>query len=461
MKKITSWVFLLALVIAVPVLAQPTLTANPNPLPAGTTTVTISWNAPGHALVYVYVGSATGTLFASGGPTGSSSWPYAAPGQVFYLVDPNTSDTLASLTLTSVATITLTPNPLPAGVTALTVSWSAPGYSAVDIHTGSATGPVFTSGGSSGSAADSGASVVPGLSFYLVDHATGTFLASASVLGDWDIPTANQSACLPFAVLSQAATAGPAGYVTCWRVGYLHWYTIGADWSTGFTLTNPTSSDIAISITVENQAGLPYTPSSAQLNGAPLTLDANSSATGILPKHGTLRFNFPNPGSSSAAAGQILVQAEAKDGLSLNTIQAVEDYTYTSPADVVYATVTVPVSWVDLAVNAYSSTFEETTADGSQGSFAVKNMSGSAQTLDVKVFDVNGNQLGDQQVPLAANQTWANTSDGLFGASTFSSLPLVPIVRLQFTGTAPIAVLVLQKRGLTFASIPAQPTFEQ
>jgi len=384
----------LALVIAVPVLAQPTLTASPNPLPAGTTTVTISWNAPGHASVDVHLSSPTGTVFAGGGPTGSApTGPWAFPGLAFYLVDNNTSDTLATVTLTSMATITLTPNPLPAGVTALTVAWNAPGYSAVDIHTGSATGPVFTSGGSSGSAADSGASVVPGLSFYLVDHATGTFLASASVLGDWDILATNQSACLPFAVLSQAATAGPTGYVTCWRVGYLHWYTIGADWSTGFTLTNPTSSDIAISITVENQAGLPYTPSSAQLNGAPLTLDANSSATGILPKHGTLRFNFPNPGSASAAAGQILVQAEAKDGLSLNTIQAVEDYTYTSPADVVYATVTVPVSWVDLAVNAYSSTFEETTADGSQGSFAVKNMSGSAQTLDVKVFDVNGNLL--------------------------------------------------------------------
>ena len=467
MKKITSWVFLLALAFTAPVLAQVTFTVSPTTLAAGATSVTLTWNAPASTAVNIYVSPPAGSpksLLAEEGASGSQvvTATWLSPGDTFYLVDANTSDTLATLTLTSVATITVTPNPLPTGVTAVTVSWNAPGYTSVDIHTGSAAGPLFeASQPITGSATDSGPSVVPGLSFYLVDHVSGTFLASVSLLGDWDIPTANQSACLPFAVLNQSATAGPLGYVTCWRVGYLHWYTIGADWSTGFTLTNPTSSDIAISVTVEDTNGNPYTPSIAQLNGAPLTLDANSSATGILPKHGTLRFNFPNPGSSSAAAGQILVQAEAKDGLSLNTIQAVEDYTYTSPADVVYATVTVPVSWVDLAVNSYSSIFEESTADGSQGSFAVKNMSGSAQTLDVKVFDVNGNQLGDQQVPLAANQTWAQTSDGLFGASTFSSLPLVPIVRLQFTGTAPIAVLVLQKRGLTFASIPAQPTFEQ
>jgi len=63
-KKITSWVFLLALAVAVPVLAQPTLTASPNPLPAGTNVVTISWNAPGHASVDVHLSSPTGTVFA-------------------------------------------------------------------------------------------------------------------------------------------------------------------------------------------------------------------------------------------------------------------------------------------------------------------------------------------------------------------------------------------------------------
>ncbi|MGD0580678.1 MAG: hypothetical protein ABSC08_17335, partial [Bryobacteraceae bacterium] len=83
------------------------------------------------------------------------------------------------------------------------------------------------------------------------------------------------------------------------------------------------------------------------------------------------------------------------------------------------------------------------------------------QVLDVKLFDVNGNQLGDKTVNLAANQTWANTSDAEFGASAFTGLPSVPIVRLQFTGAAPIAVLVLQGRGQTVSSIPAQPVYEQ
>ena len=105
-------------------------------------------------------------------------------------------------------------------------------------------------------------------------------------------------------------------------------------------------------------------------------------------------------------------------------MQATEDQVYTNPQGIVYSTVTLPVSWLDQANTSYSATFEESSVDKSLGSFAVKDMSGSAQTLDLKAFDVNGNQLGaDQHVSLAANQTWANTSDAEFGAGTFFSLP--------------------------------------
>jgi len=70
------------------------------------------------------------------------------------------------------------------------------------------------------------------------------------------------------------------------------------------------------------------------------------------------------------------------------------------------------------------------------------------------------NQLGDQTVSLAANQTWANTSDGLFGASTFSSLPLVPIVRLQFTARPDRGPGPPEERTDVCLDT-AQPTYEQ
>jgi hypothetical protein len=70
--------------------------------------------------------------------------------------------------------------------------------------------------------------------------------------------------------------------------------------------------------------------------------------------------------------------------------------------------------------------------------------------------------LGDQKVTLAAGEVKANTSDGLFGAGIFKSLSPVPIVRVQFTGAAgAINVLVLQVRGKSLASMPANAVFEQ
>jgi len=457
-KKIASWMFFLALASAAPLLAQVTFTASPNPLPAGVNVVTISWNAPASTSVDVHLNSPTGVVFASGGSTGSAptgAWAY--PGLAFYLVDNNTGVTLATLTLTSVATISVTPNPVPSGVTSVTVSWSAPGYTVLDVHLSSASGTLVWEGGSTGS--EPWPTPTPGQSFYLVDHVSGTFLASVSILGDWDIPTANQSQCLPFAVLSEPATAGPQGYVTCWRVGYFPWYAIGgAGWTTGLTLSNSTSSDIPIQLAIGDKNGNPYAPTGATVNGAALALGAGATDARILPAHSMLRYVFPN-NDLPETDGQIYFQALAKDGLSLNTIQATEDYSLYYHG-ITYSTVTLPIAWVDQATTSYSSFFEESTSDSSIGTFAIKEMSGSAQNVDVKVFDVNGNQLGDQSVALAGNQTIAFEADSLFGASTLENRSPVPIVRIQFTGTGAISVLLLQVRGQSIATVLAQPVLE-
>ena len=461
-KTITIWVSLLALACAVPMLAQTiTFTASPSALPAGVTSTTLTWNAPGHTALDIYVSPPAGTpkaLLASVGTSGSQveNATWVMPGVTFYLVDHNTSATLATVTLSSTATITVSPNPLPAGVTAVTVSWTATG--SVDVHTGSASGPIVASGSGNGSAPVSNAT--PGLTFYLVDHTSSTFLASASILGDWNIPVANQSQCLPFVVLNQPATAGPQGYVTCWRAGYYPWISYNGGWYTGLTLSNSTSSDMAIQFTIMDANANPLVLTGLTVNGSPLTLDANATAGGVLLAHSILRFVIPGSASASNAGGQVYLQVSAKDGLSLNSIQATEDYTYTNPQGVTYSTVTLPNSWVDLATNTYASFFEESTTDTSFSSFAVKDMSGAAQTVDAKVFDISGHLLGEQTINLGANKVYVNTSEGLFG-HIFGSLPTIPIVRLQFSGTGAIAVLTLQYRGQSVASIPSQPVLEQ
>jgi hypothetical protein len=172
---------------------------------------------------------------------------------------------------------------------------------------------------------------------------------------------------------------------------------------------------------------------------------------------------MPSTGASAETNGQILVQVLAKDALALQSILATEDYTYTSAAGVVYSTVTLPIAWVDQALTTYTATFEESSANGSLGTFAIKDASGSAggQTVDVQAFDVNGTVLGDQKLTLAAGQVVAKTSDALFGASTFQSLSPSPIARIQFTGAGALNVLVLQVRGQSLASMPANAVLEQ
>lgn len=290
------------------------------------------------------------------------------------------------------------------------------------------------------------------------------FLALASTMPligqDYVIPVASTNAATcgapPFAVVAQSS-----GYVSCGRLGYFHWFAVGGGWATGLTLSNPTSYDTAVQISLLDQNGNASAGLTLKRNGT--SLGVQSTDTQTLPKHGSIRWEMPSGTSATETNGQILVQVLAKDAMALQSILASEDYTYTNAAGVVYSTVSLPIAWVDQALATYTATFEESSADGSLGAFAIKDASGSAggQTVDVQAFDVNGNLLGDQKVPLAAGQVVAKTSDGLFGASTFQSLSPSPIARVQFTGAGAINVLVLQVRGQSLASMPASAVLEQ
>lgn len=289
-----------------------------------------------------------------------------------------------------------------------------------------------------------------------------TLAASVPVFGqDYLIPVASTNAATcgapPFAVVTQST-----GYVSCGRIGYFHWFAVGGGWATGITLSNPTSYDTVAQISVLDQNGNASSGLAMVRNGTSVGTLATDTQT--LPKHGSIRWQLPSGGAATETNGQILVQVLAKDALSLQSIQATEDYTYTSSAGVVYSTVTLPIAWTDQAVSTYTATFEESTSDSSLGAFAIKDVSGSSsgQTVDVQAFDLNGNVLGDQKVILTAGQVVAKTSDGLFGAATFQSLSPSPIARLQFTGgSGAISVLMLQVRGQSLAAMPATAVLEQ
>lgn len=258
----------------------------------------------------------------------------------------------------------------------------------------------------------------------------------------------------PFAVVAQTA-----GNVSCSRAGFFHWFAVGGGWATAFTLSNPTSSDMFIQVSLLDQNGNTASAMSMMRNGTNLGLQ-NVNAL-LLPKHGSLRYELPSGGAAAQTNGQIVVQVLAKDGLSLQSVQATEDYTFTSSAGVVYSTVTLPIGWVDQAQTTYTATFAESSADSSFGAFAIKDVSGAGQSVDAKAYDVNGNVLADKTLNLAAGQVVAYTSDALFGASTFQSLTPSPIARVQFTGAGVLNVLVLQLRGQSVAAMPANAVLAQ
>ncbi len=285
--------------------------------------------------------------------------------------------------------------------------------------------------------------------------------ATTPLIGqDYLIPVAasNGATCgaPPFAVVPQSA-----GFVSCGRGGYFHWTAVGGGWATSLVLSNPTGSDMAAQITLVGQDGSTPSPMTLVRNG--VNLGVQSADTQLLAKHSSIRYELPSGGAATQANGQVVVQILAKNGLSLQSVQAIEDYTYTSTAGVVFSTVTLPIAWIDQAQAAYTASFEESTSTASLGAFAIKDVSGSTsgQTVDVQAFDVTGKSLGDQKVTLAAGQVKAYTTDGLFGASTFQSLSGVPVARLEFTGADRIDVLMLQVRGQSLAAMPTTTVLTQ
>ena len=286
--------------------------------------------------------------------------------------------------------------------------------------------------------------------------------SSVPVIGqDYLIPvnsSTNGATCgaPPFSVVAQTA-----GYVSCGRAGYFHWFAVGGGWATSLVLSNPTSSDMAVQISLLDANGNASSGLTLVRNGT--SLGVKNTDAPLLSKHSTIRWEMPSTGAATETNGQILVQVLAKDAQSLQSVIATEDYTYTDASGVIYSTVTLPLAWIDQAQTTYSATFEESSADSSLGAFAIKDLSGSGsgQTVDVQAFDVSGNLLGDQKLVLAAGQVVAKTSDGLFGAATFASLSPTPIARLQFTGAGAIDVLVLQVRGKSLASMPATTVLAQ
>ncbi len=165
------------------------LTASPNPIPAapgillGTTT--IQWSAPSAQAVEIHVGSPTGTLFAGGGNTGSSSTgAWVTEGMSFYLQDTTGGKPLTAANTLAVLVVhvgqedalTASPNPILVSAGSLlgrtTIQWNDPSAQFVEVHVGSPTGTLFAAGTGTGSAA-TGEWVTDGLTFYLQNVSGG------------------------------------------------------------------------------------------------------------------------------------------------------------------------------------------------------------------------------------------------------------------------------------------------
>jgi hypothetical protein len=198
-----------------------TLTANPNPVPNGVDVSTLTWSAPNSTSVEIRVGSATGTLFAEGGSSGSAiTGAWASAGTSFYLTDSNSHQALASITLEAgpSATLTANPDPLPAGTAVTTLSWNAPGSSSVEVRAGAPNGTLFALGGPAGSA-PTGNWASPGLTFYLLDPTTQEVLAQLTLAGG-EVP----STIIPGPMVVTQQLSGDIVQVYNWNVGSPNMY---------------------------------------------------------------------------------------------------------------------------------------------------------------------------------------------------------------------------------------------
>src|SRR5271165_357028 len=173
-----------------------------NPLVSSSTVAqgTVSWIVSGSPTVEIHVGSPSGTLFVR--TTGSASavtGSWVTDGMQFFMQDVTNGKLLTLANTIAIATAHVQPEPAAftatpqrinpgdgSGLGVTNLSWSArPGACpasphCVDVHVGSATGPLFASGGYTGSAT-TGKWVTDGMVFYLVDATSAQILQTVTV----------------------------------------------------------------------------------------------------------------------------------------------------------------------------------------------------------------------------------------------------------------------------------------
>lgn len=176
----------IALFLAATALGQsPTITASPNPIivadGSGLGVATLTYSAPGHSGVSIYVGS---TLLCTGGTTGSCiTGKWVTNGMVFTMKDSSTGTTLGSVTVTVQSPLVFYANPNPilvtdgSGLGITTLYFNTPGVSGISIYINSTLLCSTTSPGS----CTTGKWVNDGSVFVLKNSSTGAVLANAVV----------------------------------------------------------------------------------------------------------------------------------------------------------------------------------------------------------------------------------------------------------------------------------------
>lgn len=204
-----------------------TFMASPNPIAVSDDTglgiTTLSYSFPTVPEVQVRVGSPTGGELSDGPGVGQAlTGKWVQNGTIFYLQNvsgglPLTSaNTLAAITVYvegGAASISANPSAIPLGAyQATTLSWQAPGSWWTEIRVGSPEGPVFTEGGSTGSAT-TGLWTTAETTFYLLDFLTQTVIASTTIQ-----PTGGAQSTITASPNPITVAAGQLGTTT------LQWY---------------------------------------------------------------------------------------------------------------------------------------------------------------------------------------------------------------------------------------------
>ncbi|MGA7413324.1 MAG: hypothetical protein WBW33_22810 [Bryobacteraceae bacterium] len=177
---------LLLAVLSIPVLCslafgQATLTGSPNPFTVdanGLGQITLTWSAPAASNTEVRVNSATGPIFAAGGPTGSAETGlWVTDGMQFFLQDVSAGE--PGTTLTTYTAQAGLPG-LPAGTNILISSnngqqltYSVTGASEVEIHLNTPTGTLLARLTEAEGTVNTGPWVTNGMRFYLQDVSGG------------------------------------------------------------------------------------------------------------------------------------------------------------------------------------------------------------------------------------------------------------------------------------------------